>query len=392
MVRAKPGRAVAGGFGVCLGTAVFVITVGLTDTVGGQVSDEFDIYAATTVVAERKLVSCTSLDADAGGGEANVECITGLVSDESLEQQRLVAGVALASRYSTIDSVPVSYQDAAGTWHSALDRQAVRLVGIDFLKTIEAEVSGHGFNALDSAGTRAVVVIGDDLATEFGFTGERADVMVGSMMLTVVGILEGSKRLGDTSAAILVPEALASHLPAPERVGVIAKVDPGAAAVVADTMPLIVAPDAPGSVSVRHAPDPKEMKTKVSDSMRSLALGAGAIVLLGGMAAVANLLMLNVAQRMRELGMRRAVGAARRQVLLQVLVEAGLMGLISALIGVVVGVWVVYVVAMSQAWQPVVDIGMSLIAGLLGTASGLLGGLWPALVAARSAPAAALRL
>jgi putative ABC transport system permease protein len=377
MMRAKPGRTLAAGLGILLGNAVFLVTIGITDTISAQVTDQFDVYAATTVMGDREGTGAT---------------LQALVADQRVAKERSVEGVVRAARFGELDRVPVSYQDDIGDWHPDRSEPTVRLVDGDFIQTAGIEVKGFGFNPADVDGSRRVAIVGESLARSWGVSGNGNSIVVDGQVLTVVGLATEAKRLRDAPTSIMIPEALGATLPAPTKAGVLVEVRPGAAGVVAETMPLVLAPDNPGALTVRHAPDAKEMKAKVSDSMRILALGAGAIVLVGGMVAIANLLLMNVSARIRELGMRRAVGASRAQIVGQILVEAGLIGLVAGVAGAVLGSWIVYGAAIWQGWQPVLDLKLGIVGGVLGMLSGLVGGLLPAIVAARAEPAQALRL
>ncbi|MDR1119227.1 MAG: ABC transporter permease, partial [Bifidobacteriaceae bacterium] len=123
----------------------------------------------------------------------------------------------------------------------------------------------------------------------------------------------------------------------------------------------------------------------------ALALAASAAVLVGGAFAVANLMMLSVAHRRAEFGMRRAVGATGGQVLAQVLAESALVGVTAAALGVLAAAWVVYLTSLTMGWRAVIDWGASAWGAAAGVAAALIGGLVPAIIAARSEVAESLR-
>ena len=116
-----------------------------------------------------------------------------------------------------------------------------------------------------------------------------------------------------------------------------------------------------------------------------------AVSLLVGGIGIMNIMLANVLERRREVGLKRALGARRRDVIEQFLAEALVIAVSGALLGVVLGAVAAYSIAAlagwSVAWSP-----LSLIAAvLLCVAVGLAFGVFPARQAAALDPIAALR-
>jgi putative ABC transport system permease protein len=132
-------------------------------------------------------------------------------------------------------------------------------------------------------------------------------------------------------------------------------------------------------------------KLAVADATTSLFLGLGAVALLVGGIGIANVMVISVLERRGEVGLRRALGAARRHVAAQFVVESLLLGTLGGAVGVGLGAGVTVVLANNRGWQPVVPpwaAGLGLAAAVL---VGTVAGLYPALRAARLAPTEALR-
>lgn len=124
--------------------------------------------------------------------------------------------------------------------------------------------------------------------------------------------------------------------------------------------------------------------------------GIAAISLLVGGIGIMNIMLVSVTERTREIGLRKALGARRRDILIQFLTESALLSLIGGLIGIGLGWLIAYVVGQVAAanntpFTPSVGGDSILLATLFSTAVGLFFGLYPANRAAGLEPVEALR-
>ena len=118
---------------------------------------------------------------------------------------------------------------------------------------------------------------------------------------------------------------------------------------------------------------------------------AGISLLVGGI-GVMNIMLVTVTERTREIGLRKAIGAKRRDILIQFLVEAMTLSLLGGAIGIAIGVGGATAVStLSQQFQPSVSPITVLLATGVSALVGLFAGLYPALRAARMNPIEALR-
>jgi len=110
-----------------------------------------------------------------------------------------------------------------------------------------------------------------------------------------------------------------------------------------------------------------------------------------GAIGIANVTLVSVLERVGEIGLRRALGAARRHVAAQFLLESTAMGMLGGIAGASLGTLVVVGISAARTWTPVLDPIYLLAAPLLGALIGLVSGTYPAIRAARLEPVDALR-
>jgi putative ABC transport system permease protein len=131
--------------------------------------------------------------------------------------------------------------------------------------------------------------------------------------------------------------------------------------------------------------------TQISNSIGAVAVAMASISLVVGGIVIMNIMLVSVTERTREIGVRKALGAKRRDVLIQFLMESGTLALIGGAIGVVVGVIVAKLVATIANFPAAIAL-WSVAAGLLVALSvGIFFGVYPARKAADLDPIVALR-
>jgi len=117
---------------------------------------------------------------------------------------------------------------------------------------------------------------------------------------------------------------------------------------------------------------------------------AGVSLLVGGI-GIMNIMLVSVTERTREIGVRMAVGARGRDILLQFLIEAVTLSLVGGLIGIGIGVGSARIVSANLGWNTLVSVDSILIAFLFSAAIGVFFGFYPARKAAQLDPIDALR-
>jgi putative ABC transport system permease protein len=298
-----------------------------------------------------------------------------------VEQGAATVGVAAA----TVRRSP--YVDVAETGGIAVAAADPSLLG-----TVGARLRRGRF--LDAAIARyPAVVLGADAADQLGIDDTGSRVWIAGRWFTVVGILEPAALASSLDSAALVGLPVAERLlgadPNPSTVYV--RADPDAVARVRDLLGRSADPQHPEEVDVSRPSDALEARAAAKTAFTSLFLGLGAVALLVGGVGIANVMVISVLERRSEVGLRRALGATRRQVGAQFLCESVLLAAVGGVSGVALGALVTAGYAGSQGWPTVLP--LVALAGGVGAALaiGALAGSYPALRAARLSPTDALR-
>ena len=318
--------------------------------------------------------------ADVVPGEVVVTSIRPIGADEGVAEQ-IRSDVPAITRVSPIATFDVAL-DGVRT-------DAAAVVGADMLADGRLRfVSGDRASALAALDAGGATIVPAALAERLGLTvGMTIAVPAddGSHLdLTVAGIVERSIP-GKTGEAMLVgwPDAT-SHL--------------GVAG--ADLFAVRFAPDAPASAHAALQSSADELALEVvpldriegaiSDALGRIfglfdALAAVAVVIAA--LGIVNTLTMNVIERVREIGILRAAGMTRRQVWRSVVVEAGVLGLAGAILGIVLGLVVGALMTMVTGGRPDLTDGIPWpvvgLALVLGVAVAMLAAAYPARIASR---------
>lgn len=386
---ARPGRLALTTLGTVLGIAALVATLGLARTAGNQITSRFDELAATSVV----ITPAESF------GSADSQMST-IPWDAQTRIERL-NGVVAAGTKSDVDigdnlarSVPIV--DPLGTNEYQID---VTAASPGLFPAVRAELrTGRFFDAGNDERASAVAVLGRAAAQRLNIdrVEHQPTIFVGDGVneqpFTVVGILEDTARSPELLSDIIIPNGTAREvykLKAPGEVQIETVV--GAAYLIAEQAPVALDPNDPDRLRAFAPPEPEKVRGDVESDVYQLFLILGGISLLVGAVGIANVTLVSVLERTSEIGLRRALGAARRHIAAQFLVESTLTGLLGGVIGASVGIVTIVIVSYTREWTPVLDSWLAPAAVLLGAAVGLLSGTYPSFRAARTEPIAALR-
>jgi putative ABC transport system permease protein len=130
---------------------------------------------------------------------------------------------------------------------------------------------------------------------------------------------------------------------------------------------------------------------KIINSFGAVVVSIAAISLVVGGIVIMNIMLVSVTERTREIGVRKALGARRNDILLQFLIESATMSLVGGLLGVLTGISVAKMITLAIAFPSAVQFWSILVSLFVATGVGLFFGVYPAYKAAQLDPIAALR-
>ncbi|MBP7585245.1 MAG: ABC transporter permease [Spirochaetes bacterium] len=140
--------------------------------------------------------------------------------------------------------------------------------------------------------------------------------------------------------------------------------------------------------------DLSEMREAITSTTRTMSLLLGivaAISLLVGGIGIMNIMLVTVKERVKEIGLRKAIGARKRDIRLQFLIESAMLTFTGGIAGVIVGVSVSVLITVVAGWTVVISAFSILLSTTVSILIGVTFGLWPAVQASRLNPIEALR-
>jgi putative ABC transport system permease protein len=244
-----------------------------------------------------------------------------------------------------------------------------------------------------ATGRYPAVVLGSEAANTLGIDDAGSRVWLGGRWFTVVGILDPVTLAPALDTAALIGFDVAADLFGSEGnpSTVYVRVDQERVEPVRELLGRTANPQRPEEVEVSRPSDALEARAAAKTAFTSLFLGLGAVALLVGGVGIANVMVISVLERRSEIGLRRALGATRRNVGVQFLAESLLLAGLGGAAGTLLGSLVTVGYATREGWTAALP-PVALAGGVIvAVVAGGVAGLYPALRAAHLSPTDALR-
>ena len=355
-------------------------TAGITDQLAGLGTNLLTVNPGSSVFGITRQAAGTATTLELGDAEAiaRIEGVAG-VSPERATQRIVVAGDENTT--TSIVGTTEAYADVRSEtlWQgSFLTGPAVdRSLRVAVLGASTADTLGLGKGAIGSE-----ISIGGIPFRVAGILqpkGGAGFLNQDDKILVPIGVIERYFVGGDSLRSIGVSVADADRIPAVK-------------ALITSTLAARhdIAPGDSNDFSVFDQTQLLETVQQVTGLLSVLLAGIASISLVVGGIGIMNIMLVSVRERTREIGIRKAIGARNRDILVQFLIEALTLSVIGGLLGIGLGLAVTALIGAIAGWGFVLD-PMTLVVALgFSLAVGVIFGVWPARQAARLDPIAAL--
>ncbi|MDQ3002430.1 MAG: ABC transporter permease [Fibrobacterota bacterium] len=338
-----------------------------------------------------------------GGGTSGVRTEAGSSSRLTEDDVEGVRREADAVRYvSPTSRASAQVKYAGQNWRTSVIGAYPEYLEIRNLKLAE----GSGFSASDERGAAKVALLGPTVVKNLfgeGMSPVGQTIRISNLPFRVIGLLEpkGQGSFGNDQDDVI----LAPYSTVQKKI----RGSTYAQTLIASAVSEAAIPEASGQIddilrkrfrlgpgdtpeySIRTQTELASAAGGVSQTMTVLLSSIAGISLLVGGIGIMNIMLVSVTERTREIGIRLAVGARGRDILMQFLVEAMAISFCGGLIGIAVGVGASTFLSSVQGWAVRLSPSSILIAFAFSAATGVFFGWYPARKAARLNPIDALR-
>ncbi len=367
--------------------AMVAIGLGVREKVKGSIAG----LGSNLLIVTPGGVSPTGIRLAAGSG-------TRLTLDDVRAIQREVEGAIYV-----IPSVQRQYQLIAGNqnWTSSVEGTSPDWLGVRGFEV----VSGAFFGSQDVDARARVAVIGQTVALNlFGEVDPVGlSIRIDKAPFKVIGVLgaKGQSATGsDQDDIVIIPVTTAMQrlqgVTYINRISIQAESETVLDQVQEDVTQLLrsrhrLSATMPDDFTVRNLSAIMEAAVETTNTITLLLGNIAAISLLVGGIGIMNIMLVSVTERTREIGIRKALGATYRSILLQFLIESIVIGVVGGSLGILLGIGASYVISYFSEWQTFIAPWSMLLAFSFSVGIGLVFGLYPARKAALLDPIEALR-
>ena len=254
--------------------------------------------------------------------------------------------------------------------------------------------AGRMFSEPEDAARRAVAVLGPQVLLDLGIASPEAlvgaEIRINGVQFTVAGVLTSKGQGGgfaNPDDQVLVPIQTARYrLLGTDRlrsINVLAPTEDDIPVTMAEIQRILrrehrLRPGQDDNFQIRNQADFLTTLGETTQVFTLLLAGIAAVSLLVGGIGIMNIMLVSVTERTREIGIRKALGATQKTILLQFLIEAMVLCLLGGMFGIAFGAGTAIIARTAFNWNTSVGASSVLLAFVFAAAVGILFGVWPA--------------
>ncbi|MFE4239340.1 ABC transporter permease [Peribacillus butanolivorans] len=315
------------------------------------------------------------------------------LTDDTIEQFKDLSGISevapvVTGRVYAKNGETSTQVSMTGTTSSYISVRDLELSQGRFLTDMETELRSK------------VVVLGSDTADTL-FENQKAvdqNVLIGGVSYRVIGVLKsvGTSMGSSGDDVIIAPITTAKRATSSTTIGTVylkaenENIVERAMYQVQGTMTTLF-PGQSDNYSVSNQEDLMDTMSSVSDTFTLMLGGIASISLLVGGIGIMNIMLVSVSERTKEIGIRKAIGANRKSILLQFLIEAVVLSCLGGLLGVGIGLGIAKLVSVVSSLTISYSWSVTMMAFLFSIFIGVVFGVFPANKASKLNPIQALR-
>jgi putative ABC transport system permease protein len=381
--------------GIVIGVGAVITTVGIGQGAARAVQAEIQSLGKNLLVVVPG--ATTSRGASSGWGGAATLTVR--------DAEAILREASAVTQVTYVRMRPVQVVYAGSNWATQAQGTTRSYMDISELELAQ----GSFFSEQDEGSAARVVVIGQTIVSELFERGEDpvgAVLRIRDVPFRVVGVLrsKGQSSLGrDRDDILLMPFATAERRVIGSQI--VGLVDQILVSSVSEEQTELarqqiedilrdrhrLGMDEQLDFTVRSLQDVADVAKSTTAIMTSVLLAVASISLLVGGIGIMNILLVSVTERTREIGIRMSVGAKRRHILVQFLMESMMLSVVGGLLGMLLGFTATAVIAMVVGWPFVLSLYVVLGAVVFSAAVGVFFGFYPAQQASQLDPIASLR-
>jgi putative ABC transport system permease protein len=391
-LRANKLRSVLTMLGIVIGVAAVIAMIALGSGAQQAVKDRIAALGTTLLTVNP--------GQQRGFGVAIADAQAKLTMDDSK---------ALEERATSLAAVqPEMNRNLQVTWGNKNTNTSIVGTSSNYLEVRKYKLQyGRMFTSAEDEGKQRVAVIGPAVATNMGL--DTPEVLLGEsirirgIQFLVIGVLESKGQaspFGNPDEQILIPLNTARfRVIGSDRlrsISVLARSEDQIPEAMADIQRVLrrehrIRQGRPDDFQIRSQADFLNTLGETTQVFTFLLSGIAAVSLIVGGIGIMNIMLVSVTERTREIGVRKALGATRRNILLQFLIEAVVLCCLGGVIGIVLGSGGAVIMSKTAGWNTQVDVRAVALAFAFSALVGVLFGVWPARRAASLDPITALR-